>query len=63
MDAHQLVTSLKFFKNSLDELIPFSEVLMIVFDSDFELPGLPMRKSGILTLTQTTIISTFSRSA
>ena len=57
------VTSLKFSKKVFDGAVPLIELLMIVLASDFELPGLPMRKSGILKLMHTTIIITFSRSA
>ena len=56
-------TSFSFRNNSISELGPFIEFIIIDFAKDLELPGFPTRNSGILRLVHTTIINTFSRRA
>ena len=53
-------TSFSFRNNPVSELGPFIEFIIIDFAKDLELPGFPIRNSGILRLIHTTIINTFS---
>ena len=57
------LTSLNFFSREVAEFFPLMDSLMIDLARDFELPGFPTRKRGILNSTQMAIMNTFSRRA
>ena len=57
-----MLSSGNFLQNYDSELLPLKFELIILIDSDFELPGLPIIKIGILFMIHIRVVKTFYRS-
>lgn len=56
-----MLNSGNFWQNYDSEFKPLRFELIILIESDFEFPGLPMIRTGILFMMQTNVVNTFSR--